>query len=893
MSSARSPSSSLPGRSLCAAGVSRAAGDAGVADGAPIPTRRRWRRAPTRPRRTWAIRSTSTSVAIGKTRRAGEPARRRWSWGRSRCSTARRASRTWATGGCGAQFTLTVAAYEPGRSEVPADRGDLPRPARRRADGADGAGGGQDQQPHRQRAGADAQGRGAARDGAWSENLWPVYIAGGLLAAALGALLTMLIVRRLRARRGERPGPPPRPAHEVALERLDRLGAYGFLENADNRPFYFAVSEIIREYLGGRFGFDSLEMTTDELVAELRRRAGRRAGAGRDRGLAVGLRPGEVRQDLPDRGRGARRAGDRDPHRRPRRARVTRAAAGAPAAGAGRRRAAVSRRPTRRVHARARASPTGSSRSSFVPLAVAYFALLRDVEGFRFAHPFALALIPLGGGAGAVGGPRARARRGGRSSSTRAPRELGAERPGLVARLRDLPMVLRLAAVVLVGVALARPQSTQRRPTTSSSRASTSSSRSTCRARWRRPTWSPNRLEAAKAVIQDFVRRRPTDRIGLVVFGREAYTDMPLTLDHGTFLRMLAELHVGIIDGAGHRHRQRDRRGAQPAAQVRRQVEGDHPAHRRRQQRRQHLARAGGALRADAGREDLHRSWPATATREAADARGGRQRQPVNPKLLEEIASMTGGTPYLATDTRALARALPEHPRGSGEVAHPRPRHALRRALPALPAGRRSRCSLLEIVAAPHPLAAVALTMRFANPHAALAAPGRPGGGARLRAGVRLAAARCWRAWATRRWSRAWRPSVSVPRKVVRAALVVTALALLALALARPQAGGRARARRKQRGLDLVVALDFSRSMLAKDVYPSRLERAKRELEQLLDRLGGDRVGLVAFAGETPDLPADHRLRGGEAVLARPRPLGHAGGRHRDRAGDQERRSSS
>jgi hypothetical protein len=107
------------------------------------------------------------------------------------------------------------------------------------------------------------------------ENLWPAYVAGGLVAAALGALVTMLIVRRIRARRGARPGPPPRPAHEVALEKLDRLGAFGFLENADNRPFYFAVSEVIREYLGARYGFDSLELTTDELVGELRRHAGR------------------------------------------------------------------------------------------------------------------------------------------------------------------------------------------------------------------------------------------------------------------------------------------------------------------------------------------------------------------------------------------------------------------------------------------------------------------------------------------------------------------------------------------------------------------------------------------------------------------------------------------
>jgi Ca-activated chloride channel homolog len=76
----------------------------------------------------------------------------------------------------------------------------------------------------------------------------------------------------------------------------------------------------------------------------------------------------------------------------------------------------------------------------------------------------------------------------------------------------------------------------------------------------------------------------------------------------------------------------------------------------------------------------------------------------------------------------------------------------------------------------------------------------------------------------------------------------------VAVALARPQAGGRAKLTR-QRGMDLVVALDFSKSMLAKDVYPSRLERAKRELERLMDRLAGDRVGLVAFAGETLTYP--------------------------------------
>jgi hypothetical protein len=97
------------------------------------------------------------------------------------------------------------------------------------------------------------------------------YIAGGLAAAGLGAVLALFIRRRLRNRARHRPAPPPRPAHEVALERLDRLGAQ--LAGVDDlRPFVFELSEIIRQYLGARFDFDSLELTTEELVLRLRRR---------------------------------------------------------------------------------------------------------------------------------------------------------------------------------------------------------------------------------------------------------------------------------------------------------------------------------------------------------------------------------------------------------------------------------------------------------------------------------------------------------------------------------------------------------------------------------------------------------------------------------------------
>src|SRR5207249_163183 len=96
--------------------------------------------------------------------------------------------------------------------------------------------------------------------------------------------------------------------------------------------------------------------------------------------------------------------------------------------------------------------------------------------------------------------------------------------------------------------------------------------------------------------------------------------------------------------------------------------------------------------------------------------------------------------------------------------------------------------------------------------------------------------------------------SVSVARRRWQAFLFVAATALLVGALARPQLQGGAQLL-PRRGLDIVVALDFSRSMLATDVYPSRLQRAKLELNKLIDGLKGDRVGLVAFAGVTMGYP--------------------------------------
>jgi len=95
------------------------------------------------------------------------------------------------------------------------------------------------------------------------------------------------------------------------------------------------------------------------------------------------------------------------------------------------------------------------------------------------------------------------------------------------------------------------------------------------------------------------------------------------------------------------------------------------------------------------------------------------------------------------------------------------------------------------------------------------------------------------------------------PQPYLRAAKAIAltlGVACLALAAARPQYGGRIQMLKK-RGIDLVVALDFSKSMLAQDLRPSRSERAKLELNELINLLTGDRIGLVAFAGDTMRFP--------------------------------------
>ncbi|MCB9913692.1 MAG: VWA domain-containing protein [Planctomycetes bacterium] len=103
--------------------------------------------------------------------------------------------------------------------------------------------------------------------------------------------------------------------------------------------------------------------------------------------------------------------------------------------------------------------------------------------------------------------------------------------------------------------------------------------------------------------------------------------------------------------------------------------------------------------------------------------------------------------------------------------------------------------------------------------------------------------------WVARRHRPGFARERSAWRGPLRLVLAAAAFAFLALALSGPVRGYTLRDVQR-RGLDLVVCLDTSRSMLVEDLRPNRLERAKREIVGLLQRLHGDRVAVLAFAGD-------------------------------------------
>jgi len=89
---------------------------------------------------------------------------------------------------------------------------------------------------------------------------------------------------------------------------------------------------------------------------------------------------------------------------------------------------------------------------------------------------------------------------------------------------------------------------------------------------------------------------------------------------------------------------------------------------------------------------------------------------------------------------------------------------------------------------------------------------------------------------------------VSRKKQVLKVSLLLLAFIFLVVGLADPQIGTRLE-EVKRKGVDIFIALDVSKSMLAEDVAPNRLEKAKHEIAHFIDQLRGDRIGLIPFAG--------------------------------------------
>lgn len=294
-----------------------------------------------------------------------------------------------------------------------------------------------------------------------------------------------------------------------------------------------------------------------------------------------------------------------------------------------------------------------------LPFAIYYFSTLRGADvHWRNKGAFALLLaVPLGAWVGFY----LERRRAGTMVFTRT-RDLLATSQGAFGYLMHLPRACLLVAVGLVAVALARPQRLSTDPAevegidivvaldVSNSMQETD--------------LVPDRITAAKKVIDQFIQRNATDRIGLVIFGKEAFTQCPLTLDTRAVRGLLADVRLGLVDGRGTAIGNalgtainRLRKSTAKSKVIVLVTDGDDNASQLDPRKAAKFAETFGikVFTILIGRDSLAAEAPPGQDRFGNWVRP-LPRYPVNPKLLEEIAETTGGMPFLATDNEALEK---------------------------------------------------------------------------------------------------------------------------------------------------------------------------------------------------------------------------------------------
>lgn len=175
----------------------------------------------------------------------------------------------------------------------------------------------------------------------------------------------------------------------------------------------------------------------------------------------------------------------------------------------------------------------------------------------------------------------------------------------------------------------------------------------------------PTRLDAAKAVIRDFISRRKTDRIGVVVFGKAAYVLSPPTLDYQLLDGLVAKMELKLIDGSGTAIGDalgtavaRLKKSHAVSKAVILLTDGENNAGRVAPEYAAHLATVVGAkvYTVQIGSGDLAEVLQGFDL--FGQPRYAQVHFPVNPELLKKMAETTGGRTYVATDARALQASL-------------------------------------------------------------------------------------------------------------------------------------------------------------------------------------------------------------------------------------------
>ncbi|MDB4919323.1 VWA domain-containing protein [Mucilaginibacter sp.] len=166
-------------------------------------------------------------------------------------------------------------------------------------------------------------------------------------------------------------------------------------------------------------------------------------------------------------------------------------------------------------------------------------------KGIEFAHPgffWLLILIPV-----IIGWYVWRERKLYGYLSVSAVRGFSVPSKSIIPKLRHLGIVLRVLALAALIIALARPQSSLswQNSTTEGIDIMIASDIS---GSMLAEDFQPNRMEAGKNIAIDFIKNRPNDRIGLVIFSGESFTQCPLTIDHNVLINLFKDIKNGMID---------------------------------------------------------------------------------------------------------------------------------------------------------------------------------------------------------------------------------------------------------------------------------------------------------------------------------------------------------